>query len=91
MLFKNQGYVTLSFETGLDLSAATNPKILFKRPDGTKGSFVAAISGSKLTYDMANADLNQAPGMWQFQTYFQVNGRDGYGDIVPISVEENLS
>ena len=91
MLFKNQGYVTLSFDTGLDLTNATGQKILFKRPDGTKGSFVAVISGTKLTYDMANADLNQAPGMWQFQAYFQVNGRDGYGDIVNISVEENLT
>jgi hypothetical protein len=89
MIFKNQGYLVIRLDTGLDLSSASNLQILYKKPSGVKGSYSAIAEGTKLTYAFTNADLNET-GIWEFQTYLSMGGRDGYGDIFKCSIEQTL-
>lgn len=90
-VFKNQGYLTLKFDTGIDLTAASNKAILFKKPNGVKGSIDATVETTKLVISLVNATLNMAPGEWQFQPFCTFSGRNAYGDVYPLMVEENLS
>jgi hypothetical protein len=91
-IFKNQGYLTITLDTGLDLSAlgAANLKILVKKPDGTKTSYTASIvSVTKLQYTVSNTDLS-AEGLWEFQAYCEIATKKAYGDIFRYSVSSNL-
>lgn len=92
-IFKGQGYLTIKLDTGLTtavLATGTNHKILYKKPDGTKSFFVAVPETTFLTYNFANADLNNAPGVWEFQTYTEIGTRKAYGDIFRKNVEITL-
>lgn len=80
-LFKNTGLLQLSLDTGISLTSAVNPKILYVKPDGTKGEWVATISGTSVQYNLSNTDINVA-GTWQFQAYVEIGGKIGRGEIV---------
>lgn len=89
-IFKNQGFLILKLDTGIDLSLSVNRKILFKRPDGVSGFFTATIEGTKIVYQFNNTDLNVAPGIWQFQAYCEINGKTAYGDIFKKNIDLTL-
>jgi hypothetical protein len=80
-VFKNQGYYTITLDTGLDLTSATVTRILYKKPNGVKGYFTATKSGTSLTYQCSNADLDVS-GNWQFQAYVEIGGLKGFGDFI---------
>lgn len=82
-IFQAQGYITLKLDTNLDVSAASQTWILYKKPDGTKGYWVADSieNNTVLVYDMTNADLDQ-PGVWTFQAFATLDGRNAYGEYV---------
>lgn len=88
-IYKDQSLLTIILETGLSLTTATDPKILYKKPDGTTGFFTATIARTKLTYDVQNGDLDQT-GVWQLQASVQIGERTGLGDITKIKVEPSL-
>jgi hypothetical protein len=79
-VFKDQSYLTIIATTHQDLSAATVKKILYKKPDGTSGSWTATAVGTNLTYDVQASDIDQY-GKWYFQSYIEVGGKKGFGDI----------
>lgn len=92
-IFKNQGYLILKLDTGIEtsiLAAAASKKILFKRPDGSKGSYDATVEGTKLIYQMLNSDLNLAPGLWEFQAYCEIDTKKAFGSIFKKIVDSNL-
>lgn len=89
-VFKNQGYLTITAETGLDLTSATNPRILYKNPNGTTGHFVATKSGTQLVYQCSDTDLDIA-GEWQFQAFVEIGGLNAYGEIFRQTVETPIS
>ena len=82
-IFQAQGYLTLKLETNLNISTASAIKILYKKPDGTRGFWVADSieNNTIIVYDLTNADLDQA-GVWTFQAFVTIDGRDGYGEYV---------
>lgn len=86
-------YTSQSFElrllTGVDLSAATNPKILYTKPNKAEGEWTGTIDGQDITYETTNADLDQK-GVWKFQAYCQIGGLNKYGKIVRITVDESI-
>jgi hypothetical protein len=90
ILYTGSGLLTLTLDTGRDLTGASNPKILYQKPDGTKGEWTATISGQSLTYAVINTDIDQA-GVWKLQTYIEVAAKKGYGEIVEQVFEKPLT
>ena len=82
--------MTITLETNYsNLAVASITKILFIKPNGDKGSWDAAVSGSRLVYNVQNGDIN-VNGNWQFQAYIEVGGLKGMGDIVSKSFDISL-
>lgn len=80
-VYKLQSLLTLNADTKYDdLASATVTRILYKKPDRTKGYWPATVSGTKLVYAVSNGDIDQE-GEWQFQAYFEVGGLKSYGTI----------
>jgi hypothetical protein len=86
-IYKGQTLAPIELDTGYDLATATNQKILFRRPDKTTGAWVATITGTKLRYQLQAGDIN-AVGYWTVQSYFEVDGKKAYGDIITILFEQ---
>jgi hypothetical protein len=88
-VYVNQSYLTITIDTGISLGGASAPKINFRRPDGTRGSWTATIIGNILTYDLQPGDLNKS-GIWKLQGEFTIAGRTGYTLIVDLDVEKGI-
>lgn len=88
-IFKNQGGIAITMETGKTLTSATASKILYVKPDATKGQFNASVSGTTLTYTTNNTDFSQ-PGKWQLQAFVTLGGLDSYGEITEIVIVDNI-
>ena len=82
-LYITQGKITLLLDTGIDLSDATNLKILYKTPEGRTGHFNAATDGDSLSYQLSNTDIT-VTGEWLFQAKVNINGLNAYGDITKL-------
>lgn len=82
-IFQNQGYLTIKLDTNLDISTSSDTRILYKKPDGTRGFWEAdSIENNKIiVYDATNDDLD-IPGVWTFQAFATIDGRNAYGDYV---------
>lgn len=76
-------------ETEYDLSLATVTKILYHKPDGTKGSWTATISGNDLVYLPQTGDIDQS-GVWKFQSYIEVGGEPGMGAVTSKEFKTSL-
>lgn len=80
-VFKKQSLLTIKLETNYsDLAAASTTKILYKKPDETKGEWSASVAGTKLVYNLTNGEIDQI-GTWEFQAYIVVGGLEGFGNI----------
>lgn len=80
-IFTNQGYLSITLDTGITITGATVKRILYTKPDGTSGYFTASASGTTaLTYQFGNDDLDIA-GRWRFQTFVTIGGLDAWGEI----------
>jgi hypothetical protein len=62
------------------LASAAVTNILYTKPNGEKGSWTATVSGTKLIYNVQNGDIDQV-GIWKFESYIEVGGLKGFGDI----------
>jgi hypothetical protein len=79
--FKSQSLLIITVETGYSgLGSATVKRILFEKPNGSKGYWDATVSGTTLTYQTTNSDIDQV-GLWKFHSYIEVGGLKAYGDI----------
>lgn len=76
-------------ETSIDMTGATVHNILYRKPKGSKGVFVATISGTKLLYDGIPGDFNEV-GIWKLQSFVTAGGLDAYGAITELNVINNL-
>lgn len=89
-IFKNQGLLTIELDTLYDLTSATSTKILYQKPDGTKGEWEAAVSDTtKVSVSLDDDSLDQA-GTWIFQAYAVEDSRTAYGQKAYVTVEPNL-
>ncbi len=74
--------VTLSLNTGIDLTEFTELKIKYRRPDGVRGSWDAEIDPSdNMALDVYLGGKITVNGLWFVQAYV-ANGLSRYhGDI----------
>jgi hypothetical protein len=82
-LFKGQKLLTIRLDCVTDISSATVMKILYKKPDGTFGEWIATRDGvtNKIQYSVSNGEIDQA-GEWVFQSYVEIGTLPGYGSKV---------
>lgn len=84
MVYKGQTLLTIELDTGYDLTSATDPKIHYRKPDGsTVGNWVATKSGTKISYALQTGNIDQA-GEWSFHATFIDGGKKGYSDKITI-------
>jgi hypothetical protein len=88
MIYTSQSF-ELRLATGIDLSGATDPKILYTKPNGTEGYFTATVDGQDLTYTTSNTDI-VTRGVWKFQAYCQIGGLNKFGKIVRVTIDESI-
>ena len=88
-IYKGQSLLQIVLDVGLDLSTATNQKVLYRKPSGVKGEWNAVKSGTTLTYDIADGDLNES-GEWMIQAYFEQSGKKAFGELTKLKVDENI-
>jgi hypothetical protein len=89
-IYAFQSNAPINIDTGISLATATATKILFKRPDGSSGEWDAVATGSTLTYDPTDTDLNQW-GDWQFQAYCEIDGEAAYGEVIKQVIYQPLN
>lgn len=87
--YNTQGYLTIRLDTGISLATATDPKIVYIKPNGAKGEWVATISGTHLEYAAAN-DTFDVVGQWSVQAYVLIDGRNAFGKIAAINIAKKL-
>jgi len=67
------------------LSGATSPKVNYKRPDGTIGSWSGTISNDQIQYQLENGDID-IPGDWTFwPTWIDSNSRNKKGRAMKVA------
>jgi hypothetical protein len=91
MEYKGQTLKLISVETGSSsLGSATVKRILYEKPGRQTGYFEGTASGTKLTYQPVDGDIDQT-GLWKFQSYIEISGKKGYGDITTQYFETPIS
>ena len=90
-VFQNQGLLAIKLDTGTNVSAASVKRILYKKPDGTTGYWTASSveNNTILVYNFIDTDLDQT-GVWTFQAFVTISGRDGYGEYVQKEIKPKL-
>jgi hypothetical protein len=94
-IFQGQGLLEIKLETGLDLSTASSKAILYKKPDGTSGSWTVTVTetglanSSILVYSVANDELDPY-GVWTFQSFVIIGGKKGYGEYTQKEIKPKL-
>ena len=89
-VFKLQSLLSIVLDTKYSsLASAEVKQILYQKPDGTKGAWEATNSGTTLIYNLQNGDIDQS-GMWKLQTYIEVGGLKGPGNIIEKHFEPSL-
>lgn len=72
------------------LAGAANPKILYQKPDGTEGSWVAnIISGRYLEYQTIEEDINQE-GTWLFHASVTFGGKEKVGNLTSVRIRSRF-
>ena len=81
-VFKYQGFLDIILDTEMDLTTGTDPKIKYRKPDGTNGEWSGTVvETTKIKKTLANADIDQN-GKWSFQPFIDFAGRHAFGDVV---------
>jgi hypothetical protein len=90
MIHVNDTGTLIQFDVGLDLTHATVKEVLFKKPDGTTGSWTASLVGPMiLGYITQIGDIDQS-GIWTIQPKVSIPDWSGTGDEVNLTVLRNL-
>jgi hypothetical protein len=91
-VYVGQDLLTITMETGYDLSTATVKEVHYTKPDGTYGTWNTNItySGTAMIYDVQDADIDQE-GKWYFQPYIEVSGQAAWGKKASIKFINPLS
>lgn len=79
-VFKKQSNLVITLDTGIDLTGATETKILWQRPNGSQGFWNATVSGTTLSRALTDTDIDRY-GNWKFQAYVIKGGKKYYGNI----------
>jgi hypothetical protein len=84
--------VTLSFETGVDLSNTTL-SILYRKPNGSTGSWPGTLNPSdhSIVYYITDENDLNIDGIWKLQVYASSVVIKSHGNIVDLFVREPLA
>lgn len=88
MIYTEQS-VELRLNTGIDLSGAASPKIVYRKPNGVTGEWTATIDGNELVYETDNDDLDRN-GVWRFQAFVTISSLNKLGKIAKVTVDERI-
>jgi hypothetical protein len=88
-IFVSQGNITITLDTNVDLSTATSPLIMYRKPDGTKGVWSATITGQNLSYNLTDSDIDVA-GRWAFQAFVLIAGESVFGSFAYYDFKQPL-
>jgi hypothetical protein len=88
--YVGDSYSSFSLDTGISLTGASVTKILYKKPSGLKGSWNATATGTVLSYQLQNGDIDEA-GLWSIQAYVEIGGKKAYGKESTIYFEKSLN
>lgn len=88
MIYTEQS-IEIRLLTGIDLSSATSPKIMYEKPNGVTGEWTATVDGTDLIYETSNTDLDRK-GVWKFQAYVLIGGLNKLGKIAKVTIDERL-
>ena len=87
MIFKGQT-VTLELDTGRDLTGWEG-FILYKKANGNEGEWTGSISGTTVSYDIAEGDIDVA-GVWKVQAKATLGTEREYGKIQVLEFRTHL-
>jgi hypothetical protein len=89
LLYKGQDY-RIVLDTGVDLTLASETKILYKKSNGVKGEWLSTADVEAMYYDVTSTE-NDKDGTWQFQAYAEIAGKTYFGEIVNKVILNNIS
>ncbi|MEE4258948.1 MAG: hypothetical protein V2I62_04255 [Bacteroidales bacterium] len=88
-IYVGQSALRFTLDTKIDLSAASNTKIYYRKPDGTEGSWAATVTETnKLYYDVADETIIDIAGEWRLWAYAEFDSGVVYGEAVIKTVYE---
>lgn len=91
MVFNEQGYLQIKLDTGITLSGAANPRILYTKPNGVTGFWAGSVTETtKIVYQLSNASID-IYGLWKFQAFCTIGGLNAFGDVVTVDFSKNMS
>ena len=92
-IYKNQTALRLSLVTGVEFENGDSAEIKYKKPDGTVGTFPAAISQDGIIFhDFTDPDEIDQTGWWKFWAFVTFSDeRTAAGKSVSVHVYEEGS
>jgi hypothetical protein len=92
-IFKNQTALTLTLDTKIDLTSATDVWMKYKDPDGNTGQWDAIIKSPAtlgiIEYEVENAGILNKSGEWTRWAYIEIaSSKYAPGDSVTFEVYE---
>ena len=79
----------LKFSINIDLNEVTSASLLYRKPDGTTGTWTLTKEGDYLVYTTQSGDIDQS-GVWELQLYIETSEWHGYSDKVLLNVKSHL-
>ena len=80
----------ITFNTATDISALTAARLLYRKPDGTKGEWAATLSGTdSVEYTVIAGDIDMV-GSWELQAAVEFATGQWYSVTDTMSVGKNL-
>ena len=92
ILFTEERYQTLTVQMPVDVSSNTGLSILYRKPDGTKGSWTGVINGTTgIDFTFTTGTELDQTGKWMIQGKANfAGGLKTFGAISILFVHENL-
>ena len=85
-VYKNDIGTAIILDTTEDISTQTTLKILYMKPSGTEGEWIATVyDTTKAKYVTTSGDLSEK-GLWYLQVYLELPSWKGYGETVEMMV-----
>lgn len=80
----------ITLDVGEDVSTATTMDIVYKKPDGTTGTWNATLSGTtKIQYTTVSGDIDES-GKWYVHAYIVLPSWSGIGETASFEVYEEF-
>jgi hypothetical protein len=88
-IYVGQSYFDIRLDTKMDLTGASDFKILYFKKDGTEGAWNAQRDGTEVVYEVQPGDIDQA-GPMVLQAYAVKDGRAIKGAEVHIHIDQGI-